>query len=98
MLVAATGLDAGRRCDRRRRNHLQAVATVLAFGAVAYGALALGTGLRIGWLLVAAAVAAALGRRWVGVLNFVVVRSHSQAPARSIAITQAGGSAPYSGP
>jgi MFS family permease len=90
-LGSASGLSArlmaGLRADRRGRNHLRAVAYMLAAGALGY--LGLAAGLRPLDVL-AVVVAFAAGWGWPGLFNFAVVRSHSHQPAWATGITQTG--------
>lgn len=88
---SACGLTAritvGARADRRGRGHLRVVSTMLALGAAGY--LLLGAG-RVALLVPGAALAFGAGWGWNGLLNFAVVHSHREAPARATAVTQAG--------
>jgi MFS family permease len=83
----STRIAVGAQADRRSGGHLRVVSAMLVLGALGYLLLASG---RILFLLLGAALAFAAGWGWNGLLNFAVVRSHPDAPARATAITQAG--------
>jgi MFS family permease len=97
-LVAGCSLGAvlvrlllGALVDRRPGDHFGVVATIMALGALAIGALAAvaSQGLADAWAL-AAVPAVAIGWGWNAVFNFAVVRSHPLAPARATGVTDVG--------
>lgn len=90
--AAAVRIGVGFYSDRTRRNHFGVIATMLAAGAL--GFVMLSASMRTGdeWLF-AGGVVVALGAGWGynGLLNFAVVATHRDAPARATGITQVGG-------
>ena len=91
-VAAASRILNGRLADRRTRDHLRPVATLLAIGGLGYGALALISAHHLldGYFPVIAVVFAA-GWGWNGLLTYTVVRTYPDHPARATGITQAGG-------
>lgn len=90
--AAAVRIGIGFYADRTQRNHFGVIATMLVAGAL--GFVMLSASMRTGeeWLFVLGVVVA-LGAGWGynGLLNFAVVASHRDAPARATGITQVGG-------
>lgn len=77
------GLQGRRAADAQ----LKTVATLIAVGALGYGALASGM---VGFLLPAVVLAYGGGWGYNGLFNLAVVRAYPQAPARATGITQVG--------
>ena len=67
--------------------HLQTVGTLIAVGALGYGALAVGT---LGLLVPAVLVAYGGGWGYNALFNLAVVRAYPEAPARATGVTQVG--------
>lgn len=98
-LVAAVGaiavvmrISVGFRADRRGDGHFRVVSAMLAAGATGYALVAVASALRVQWLFVVAAIAAAgVGWGWNALFNLAVVRAHLHAPAKATGFTDVGG-------
>jgi MFS family permease len=80
-------LIAGARADRREGGHFRVVALMLAGGAAAFAALAIGV--PVAYLL-AAPLAFCTAWAWPGLFNLAVVRANPSSPATATGITQTG--------
>lgn len=77
--------------DRYGRDHLRIVLAMVLCGVAGYAALSAATATHALWLFGAGAVVAyGAGWGWNGLFNFVVVRTHLEAPARASAFIQLG--------
>ncbi len=85
-------IAAGRRADRRGRDHLPAVAWMLVIGALGYLGLAVACVDRAAYaFLPVVIIVFGAGWGWNGLFNFAVIRDYPDRPAWATGITQTGG-------
>lgn len=93
-IAAGSRVLSGLLADRRGSGHLRAAATMLAFGALGYGALGLASHDRLAVVYLVAVVAAfGGGWGWNGLVNLAIVHAHPHHPGHATGILQTGGRA-----
>lgn len=91
-IAVVTRIAVGFRADHRGDGHFRVVAAMLAAGGTGYALVAVASALRVPWLFIVAAIAAAgAGWGWNALFNLAVVRAHLHAPAKATGFTDVGG-------
>lgn len=91
-LTVTMRVTIGFAADRYGRDHLRIVLVMVLCGVAGYVALSIASATHDLWLFgIGAVTAYGAGWGWNGLFNYVVVRSHLEAPARATAVVQIGG-------